>query len=164
MPGLVVMSHRVNWSRDAMVPPGTTGLLGPVQSYEIKSPKYLEHFVVQNSWDFLCWFTQPIYFFNRVTVLHLNRLKEGTWLHSFDFINTWKKKIACGGPKLFKGAQFAYSKEVICGPDTICLQVFFHSKQNLIVKFFWNFSSDQIIKLAYISDRSHVVFKLNFNF
>ena len=27
--------------------------------------------------------TQPIYIFNRVRVLHLDRLKEGTWLHSF---------------------------------------------------------------------------------
>ena len=29
--------------------------------------------------------TQPLYIFNRVRVLHLNRLKEGTWLHSFAF-------------------------------------------------------------------------------
>ena len=43
----------------------------------------LDHFVVQNSGDFLCCFTQPIYIFSRVWVLHLNRLKEGTWLHSF---------------------------------------------------------------------------------
>ena len=28
--------------------------------------------------------TQPLYIFNRVRVLHLNRLKERTWLHSFD--------------------------------------------------------------------------------
>ena len=27
--------------------------------------------------------TQPLYMFNRVRVLHLNRLKERTWLHSF---------------------------------------------------------------------------------
>ena len=27
--------------------------------------------------------TQPIYIFNRVRVLHLDRFKEGTWLHSF---------------------------------------------------------------------------------
>ena len=27
--------------------------------------------------------TQPLYIFNRVRVLHLDRLKEGTWLHSF---------------------------------------------------------------------------------
>ena len=27
--------------------------------------------------------TQPLYIFNRVRVLHLNRLNEGTWLHSF---------------------------------------------------------------------------------
>ena len=27
--------------------------------------------------------TQPLYIFNRVRVLHLNRLKEKTWLHSF---------------------------------------------------------------------------------
>ena len=27
--------------------------------------------------------TQPLYIFNRVRVLHLNRLKEQTWLHSF---------------------------------------------------------------------------------
>ena len=27
--------------------------------------------------------TQPLYIFNRVRVLHLNRLKERTWLHSF---------------------------------------------------------------------------------
>ena len=30
--------------------------------------------------------TQPLYMFNRVRVLHLNRLKERTWLHSFDLI------------------------------------------------------------------------------
>ena len=28
--------------------------------------------------------TQPLYIFNRERVLHLDRLKEGTWLHSFD--------------------------------------------------------------------------------
>ena len=28
--------------------------------------------------------TQPLYIFNRVRVLHLDRLKEGTWLHSFE--------------------------------------------------------------------------------
>jgi hypothetical protein len=27
--------------------------------------------------------TQPLYMFNRVRVLHLDRLKEVTWLHSF---------------------------------------------------------------------------------
>ena len=27
--------------------------------------------------------TQPLYIFNKVSVLHLERLKEGTWLHSF---------------------------------------------------------------------------------
>ena len=27
--------------------------------------------------------TQPLYIFNRVRVLHIDRLKEGTWLHSF---------------------------------------------------------------------------------
>ena len=27
--------------------------------------------------------TQPLFIFNRVRVLHLNRLKERTWLHSF---------------------------------------------------------------------------------
>ena len=81
----------------------------------------LDHFVVQNSGDFLCWKykkvvcfyvsnlrqksatekstvnqyradyclklkhknTQPLHVFNRVRVLHLGRLKEGTWLHSF---------------------------------------------------------------------------------
>ena len=31
--------------------------------------------------------TQPLYIFYRVSVLHLDRLKEGTWLHSFDFLN-----------------------------------------------------------------------------
>ena len=30
--------------------------------------------------------TQPLYMFNRVRVLHLNRLKERTWLHSFAYI------------------------------------------------------------------------------
>ena len=30
--------------------------------------------------------TQPLYIFNRVRVLHLDRLKEGTWLHSFEQI------------------------------------------------------------------------------
>ena len=33
--------------------------------------------------------TQPLYIFNRVRVLHLDRLKEGTWLHSFGFL--WLK-------------------------------------------------------------------------
>ena len=28
--------------------------------------------------------TQPLYIFNRLRVLHLDRLKEGTWLHSFE--------------------------------------------------------------------------------
>ena len=28
---------------------------------------------------------QPLYIFNRVRVLHLDRLKEGTWLHSFEY-------------------------------------------------------------------------------
>ena len=37
---------------------------------------------------------QPLYIFNRVRVLHLNRLKERTWLHSFEiskyvFISIW---------------------------------------------------------------------------
>ena len=36
--------------------------------------------------------TQPLYIFSRVRVLHLNRLKERTWLHSFDIY---------GSPKLF---------------------------------------------------------------
>ena len=31
--------------------------------------------------------TQPLYIFNRVRVLHLDRLKEGTWLHNFDSVN-----------------------------------------------------------------------------
>ena len=30
--------------------------------------------------------TQPLYIFNRVRILHLDRLKEGTWLHSFGAI------------------------------------------------------------------------------
>ena len=30
--------------------------------------------------------TQPLYMFNRVRVLHLNRLKERTWLYSFAFM------------------------------------------------------------------------------
>ena len=30
--------------------------------------------------------TQPLYMFNRVRVLHLNRLKERTWWHSFDWV------------------------------------------------------------------------------
>ena len=30
--------------------------------------------------------TQPLYMFNRVRVLHLNRLKERTWLHSFGLV------------------------------------------------------------------------------
>ena len=29
--------------------------------------------------------TKPLYIFNRVRVLHLNRLKERTWLHSFGY-------------------------------------------------------------------------------
>ena len=31
--------------------------------------------------------TQPLCIFNRVRVLHLDRLKEGTWLHSFAVFN-----------------------------------------------------------------------------
>ena len=31
--------------------------------------------------------TQPLYIFNRVRVLHLNRLKERTWLHSFEILS-----------------------------------------------------------------------------
>ena len=31
--------------------------------------------------------TQSLYIFNRVRVLHLDRLKEGTWLHSFGCCN-----------------------------------------------------------------------------
>ena len=30
--------------------------------------------------------TQPLYILNRARVLHLDRLKEGTWLHSFGFV------------------------------------------------------------------------------
>ena len=39
--------------------------------------------------------TQPLYIFNRVRVLHLDRLKEGTWLHSFALhqVVHWKKII-----------------------------------------------------------------------
>ena len=33
--------------------------------------------------------TQPLYIFSRVRVLHLNRLKERTWLHSFGFSSTY---------------------------------------------------------------------------
>ena len=43
--------------------------------------------------------TQPLYMFNRVRVLHLNRLKERTWLHSFAYLQlqqcrtkVWKSK------------------------------------------------------------------------
>ena len=36
--------------------------------------------------------TQPIYIFNRVRVLHLERLKEGTWFHSFAF-SLWFWKL-----------------------------------------------------------------------
>ena len=31
--------------------------------------------------------TQPLYIFNRIRVLHLDRLKEGIWLHSFEMCN-----------------------------------------------------------------------------
>ena len=33
--------------------------------------------------------TQPLYIFNRLRVLHLDRLKEGTWLHSFGWQCLW---------------------------------------------------------------------------
>ena len=33
--------------------------------------------------------TQPLYIFSRVRVLHLNRLKERTWLHSFGILGSW---------------------------------------------------------------------------
>jgi hypothetical protein len=36
--------------------------------------------------------TQPLYMFNRVRVLHLNRLKERTWLHSFGWMGLKKSK------------------------------------------------------------------------
>ena len=32
--------------------------------------------------------TQPLYIFNKVRFLHLDRLKEGTWLHSFEKCDT----------------------------------------------------------------------------
>ena len=35
-------------------------------------------------WSLIHHSTQPILIFSRVRVLHLDRLKEGTWLHSFD--------------------------------------------------------------------------------
>ena len=52
--------------------------------------------------------TQPLYIFKRVRVLHLNRLKEWTWLHSFanwspSVINSWsinhifEHKFFCSG-------------------------------------------------------------------
>ena len=34
-------------------------------------------------WSLKHKISQPIYIFNRVRALHLDRLKEGTWLHSF---------------------------------------------------------------------------------
>ena len=37
--------------------------------------------------------TQPLYIFNRVRVLHLDRLKEGTWLHSFGCLCVPARKI-----------------------------------------------------------------------
>ena len=36
---------------------------------------------------------QPLYIFNRVRVLHLNRLKEQTWLHSFGRITSHIKGL-----------------------------------------------------------------------
>ena len=61
---------------------------------------FLDHLVIQNSGDFLCWKyryvgcfdvsnfsnSQLCIDFSRVRVLHLDRLKEGTWLHSFGFL------------------------------------------------------------------------------
>ena len=39
--------------------------------------------------------TQPLYIFNRVRVLHLNRLKERTWLHSF------VSRQLCSHPRMY---------------------------------------------------------------
>ena len=36
-------------------------------------------------WSLIHHSTQPFLIFSRVTVLHLERLKEGTWLYSFEF-------------------------------------------------------------------------------
>ena len=38
--------------------------------------------------------TQPLYIFSRVRVLHLNRLKEWTWLHSFGSSSSSSSKKA----------------------------------------------------------------------
>ena len=38
-------------------------------------------------WSLKHQVSQPIYIFNRVRVLHLDRLKEGTWLYSFGILN-----------------------------------------------------------------------------
>ena len=52
--------------------------------------------------------TQPIYIFSRLRVLHLDRLKEGTWLHSF--VHTWLctalHGINCKSSSLFAKVQY----------------------------------------------------------
>ena len=40
--------------------------------------------------------TQPLYIFSRVRVLHLNRLKERTWLHSFGY-SRWAAQYRLNG-------------------------------------------------------------------
>ena len=111
----------------------------------------LDHFVVQNFGDFLCWKykevecfyvsnllqlrrvlwisaeqtigaglkhenTQPLYIFSRVRVLHLNRLKEQTWLHSFAFV--WprgsKKLVTTASSKEWNAIWRYFTLLILC--------------------------------------------------
>ena len=61
-------------------------------------------------WSLIHHCTQPIFpIFSRVRVLHLDRLKEGTWLHSFDWMRLiWK--IVVG---LFQAKKKLHKKQII---------------------------------------------------
>ena len=44
-------------------------------------------------WSLMHHITQPILIFSRLRVLYVDRLKERTWLHSFDTFNMIKKVV-----------------------------------------------------------------------
>ena len=64
--------------------------MGADYSFELISivhsvPQFFMHnkSILGRVWSLKQQNTQPIYIFNRIRVLHLDKLKEGTWLHSF---------------------------------------------------------------------------------
>ena len=44
-------------------------------------------------WTFQHHNTQPVLIFSRVRIIHLERLEEGTWFHSFDLISTKMRRL-----------------------------------------------------------------------